>query len=48
MGGSGLINCGSMPTEMVPQQKNRHSELETWQPGTNEGRCLEVTEDDQG
>ena len=29
-------------------QKNRHSELETWQPGTSEGRCLEGKEEDQG
>ena len=37
----GPINCGSMLTEMVLQQKNRHSKLETWQPSTSEGRCLE-------
>ena len=32
--------AGSMPTKMVLQQKDRHSELETWQPGTREGRCF--------
>ena len=36
-----------MLTEMVLQQKNRHSELETWQPGTSEGGCLEGKEEDQ-
>ena len=30
------------------QQKNRCSELETWQPSTSEGRCLEGKEEDQG
>ena len=48
MGGTGSINRGSMPTEMVLQQKNRHSEFETWRPGTSEGRCLEGKEEDQG
>ena len=47
-GGAGPINCGSMPTETVLQQKNRCSEYETWQPGTSEGRCLEGKEEDQG
>ena len=28
MGGTGPINCRSMPTEMVLQQKNRHHEFE--------------------
>ena len=37
---------GSMPTEMVLQQKNRNHEFETWQPGTSEGRCLEGKEGD--
>ena len=37
----------SMQTETV-LQKNRHSEIETWQPGTSEGRCLEGKEKDQG
>ena len=48
MGGIGPINHGSTLTEMVLQQKNRHGELETWQPGTSEGRCLEGKEEDQG
>ena len=46
MGGTSPINCGSMPTELVLQEKNRCSELETWQPGTSEGRCLEGKEED--
>ena len=37
MGGTSTINSRSMPTEMVLQQKNRHSELEVWQPCTSEG-----------
>ena len=37
-----------MQTETVLQQKDRHSELEAWQPGTSEGRCLEGKEEDQG
>ena len=48
MGGTGPINHRGMLTEMVLQQKDRHSELETWQPGTSEGRCLEGKEEDQG
>ena len=28
--GTGPINCGSTLTEMVLQQKNKHSELESW------------------
>ena len=48
MGGTGPINCGSTLTEMVLQQKNRHSELETWQPDTSEGGCMEGKEKDQG
>ena len=47
-GGTGPINCRSTLTEMVLQQKNRHSELETWQPHTSEGGCLEGKEEDQG
>ena len=35
-------------TETVLQQKDRHSELEAWQPGTSEGRFLEGKEKDQG
>ena len=30
VGGTSPINCRSMLTETVLQQKNRHSELETW------------------
>ena len=37
-----------MPTEMVLQQKNKHGEPETWQPGTSEDTCLEGKEQDQG
>ena len=48
VGGASPINHGSMPTEMVLQQKNRCSELETWQPLTSEGGCLEGKEEDQG
>ena len=48
MGDTGPINHGSMLTETVLQQKNRCSELETWQPGTSEGGCLEGKEEDQG
>ena len=48
MGGTSPINCGSMPTEMVLQLKNRCSEPETWQPGTSEGGCMEGKEEDQG
>ena len=40
MGGTSPIDHGSMLTKMVLQQKDRHSELETWQPGTSEGRCF--------
>ena len=47
MGGAGPINCGSALTETVLQQENRCSELETWQPGTSEGECLEGKEEDQ-
>ena len=36
MGGTNPINGRSTQTEMVLQQKNRHSELEAWQPGTSE------------
>ena len=32
--------------KMVLWQKNRHSEFETWWPGTSEGRCLEGKEED--
>ena len=46
-GGTGPINHESTQTEMVLQQKNRHSDLETWQPGTSEGGCLEGKEEDQ-
>ena len=45
MGGTGPIDCRSMPTETVLQQKNRHHEFETWQPGTSEGGCLEGKEE---
>ena len=38
--GTSPINCGSTPTKMVLWQKDRHSELETWWPGTSEGRCF--------
>ena len=37
MAGTSPIAGRSMPTETVLQQKNRYIELETWQPGTNEG-----------
>ena len=37
MGGTSPIDGGSMPTEMVLGQKNRHSKLEAWQPHTSEG-----------
>ena len=30
MGGTGPMDRGSMLTETVLQQKNRHSEFETW------------------
>ena len=46
VGGAGPIDCRGMPTKMVLQQKNRHHEFETWQPGTSEGRCLEGKEED--
>ena len=45
-GGAGPIDCRGMPTEAVLQQKSRHCEFETWQPGTSEGRCLEGKEED--
>ena len=48
MGGTSPIDGRSMQTEKVLQQKDRHSELEAWQPGTSEGRCLEGKEEDQG
>ena len=48
MGGASLIDSGSMQTEMVLQQEDRHSEREAWQPGTSEGGCLEGKEEDQG
>ena len=32
------MNSRGMLTKMVLQQKDRCSELEAWQPGTNEGR----------
>ena len=44
MGGAGPIDHRSTPTKTVLQQKNRHRESETWQPGTREGRCLEGKE----
>ena len=47
-GGAGPINHGSMLTETVLWQKNRCSELETWWPGTSEGRCLEGKQEEQG
>ena len=40
MGGASPIDHGSTPTKMVLQQKDRCSELETWQPGASEGRCF--------
>ena len=46
MGGASPTNYRSTPTEMVLQEKNRYSELEAWQPGTSEGRCLEGKEED--
>ena len=47
MGGTSPINCRSMQTETVLQEKNRHSELEAWQPGISEGGCLEGKDKDQ-
>ena len=40
MGGTSPIDGRSMLTEMVLQQKDRHSELEAWQHGTSEGECF--------
>ena len=40
MGGTSPINGRGMLTKMLLQQKDRHSELEAWQPGTSEGRCF--------
>ena len=40
MGGASLIDCGSILTEMVLQQKDRHCEPKVWQPGTSEDRCF--------
>ena len=40
LGGASPIDGGTMPTKMVLWQIDRHSELETWWPGTREGRCF--------
>ena len=40
MGGTSPINSGGTLTKTVLGQKNRCSELETWQPGASECRCF--------
>ena len=40
------MNHRGMLTKAVLQQKNRHCESETWQPGTSDGGCLEGKEED--